>query len=211
MTILPDTTEPFVDSHLRIKPRWWQFLRPLLKQANDNSTRVEEAEESIAATNTVVTTVQSAVSTLESDLANQGVTVTQTQSAVVEVENDLAEVRAQWGVEINGAGQLIGLVRLDSVNAFSTFTVVADKFRVAHPTASGTTITAFIIGQVDGVSTVGINGNLIIDGTILARHIDVETLSAITANIGTVTAGVIRSADNKMIIDLDNKQITVDT
>lgn len=217
-TILPDTTEPFVDTQLRITPRWWQFLRPLLAQTNSNTSRITETEleidtvnVEINATNSIVQTVQSEVSQLEAGLNSQGVTVTQLQSVTTVIGNDVAAIQAQWGVAINGNGQLIGLVRLNSVDAFSTFTVVADKFRVAHPTSAGTTITAFVIGQVDGVSTVGINGNLIIDGSILARHLTVGSLSAINADIGECTAGVVRSADSKMILDFDNKQITIDT
>lgn len=134
--------------------------------------------------------------------ANNAVTVTQF--------NELIDpITAKWGVEINGSGQLVGLVQLDNVGAYSTFTVVADKFLVAHPTSTGTTIQAFGIGLVNGVSTVGINGNVVIDGTILARHISVSTLSALTANIGTVTAGIIQSADGRMVINLNAGSIRI--
>ena len=50
---------------------------------------------------------------------------------------------------------------------------------------------------------------MLADGTITATKISVGALSAITANIGEVTAGVIRDADSKMVIDLDNQQIIV--
>lgn len=50
-------------------------------------------------------------------------------------------------------------------------------------------------GLVAGVPTVGINGNLLVDGTILADALAVNLpLSAITADLGTVTAGRIQSA-----------------
>lgn len=88
-------------------------------------------------------------------------------------------------------------------------------------------------GPVNGVNTVAVDGNLVVDGSILARHIladqitathisagavtagkiSVGTLSAISANIGTVTAGVIRSsnynATNKtgFQVDLTNAAI----
>ena len=89
--------------------------------------------------------------------------------------------------------------------------MVADKFKVAHPTASGTTVTAFVIGQVNGVSTVGINGNLLVDGSILARSLAVQSLSAITADLGTVTAGRIQSADGLSFWDLDNNIFQIGT
>lgn len=43
-----------------------------------------------------------------------------------------------------------------------------------------------------------------------AAKITATTLSAITANAGTITAGVLRSADNKFVIDLNNKTIVIE-
>jgi hypothetical protein len=43
-----------------------------------------------------------------------------------------------------------------------------------------------------------------------ASKITAVTLSAITANAGTITAGVLRSADNKFVIDLNNKTIVIE-
>ena len=89
--------------------------------------------------------------------------------------------------------------------------VLADHFIIVHPTADGTQIQAFVTGLVNGTATVGINGNLLVDGSILARSLSVSSLSAISANIGTCTAGVLQSADNKFVIDLNNKLITITT
>jgi hypothetical protein len=50
---------------------------------------------------------------------------------------------------------------------------------------------------------------LISAGGISAEVISVTQLSAITSDIGTATAGVIRSADNKFRIDLNAKTITI--
>lgn len=57
----------------------------------------------------------------------------------------------------------------------------------------------FAVGLVNGTKTVGINGDLVVDGTILARHIaaatitadklTVSNLAAISANMGSITAG----------------------
>jgi len=50
-----------------------------------------------------------------------------------------------------------------------------------------------------------IDGNLLVTGTIGASKLAVGQLSAITANAGVITAGLLRSNDGKFIIDLDNK------
>lgn len=39
-------------------------------------------------------------------------------------------------------------------------------------------VAPFVIGDVNGISTVGINGNLVVDGSILARHIAAESITA---------------------------------
>ncbi|QIG76835.1 tail host specificity protein J [Rhizobium phage RHph_Y1_11] len=48
---------------------------------------------------------------------------------------------------------------------------------------------------------------VIADGSITAIKLNVSTLSSITANIGTVTAGVLQSTDGKVQFDLTNKRI----
>lgn len=49
----------------------------------------------------------------------------------------------------------------------------------------------FIVGVVGGVTTVGISGSLIVDGTIIADALTVSQLSAIAADLGAITAGTI--------------------
>lgn len=51
--------------------------------------------------------------------------------------------------------------------------------------------------------------DIILDGSVTAPKLDVGELSAITSDIGTVTAGKVQSADGKFIIDLDNKKISI--
>lgn len=142
-------------------------------------------------------------------LINQVITnVDGNTASVTEVLESLNGVQARWGVAINVNGQVVGLVQLDGDATESTFTVLSDKFIVAKPDGTGAT-PIFIVGDIDGSPAVGVNGNLIVDGTVLARHLAVTTLSAIVADIGEVTAGKLRSSDNKMVIDLDAKSITM--
>lgn len=123
---------------------------------------------------------------------------------IQEIIESIGGVAASWGLELNINNRVVGMIRLNGTDSVSAFTVLADKFIVVHPSDDGTFIEAFIVGLVDGVPTVGINGNLIVDNTILARHIDVLTLSAISANIGTITAGLIRDVADNIRFDLDN-------
>ncbi len=144
-----------------------------------------------------------------------------TKDSLFTINETVDEISGKWSLDLNENGRVIGAITLSASDSLSTFSILANKFIVVHPTQDGTTMQAFVIGLVNGVSTVGINGDLIVDGTIAARHIladsitadklDVSTLSAIAANVGTVTAGVLKSSDDKFIIDLNNKTLTIET
>ncbi len=138
-------------------------------------------------------------------------TVRTTANLMDTVTVDVDQVKGFYGVSVNSNGRVTASIKLDGTPADSSFAILADKFIVVHPSVNATEIQAFIIGLVDGVSTVGINGDLLVDGTIVARHLDVTSLSAITADLGTVTAGKMQSKDGKMVINLDLKTITITT
>lgn len=114
---------------------------------------------------------------------------------------------SNWAVTTNANGQVTGMARLNGSATGTEFVVVADKFVVAKPGAPGTTQVVFVAGTINGVSGVGINGDVLIDGSVLARHIAVSSLSALTADLGTVTAGLIRNSAGTVLFDLDNMRI----
>ncbi len=152
--------------------------------------------------------LSSQITTVSAAVSDNAVAITTEASARAAADGTLG---AQWGVKINANGRIIGAQTLSASNSTSTFAVLADHFTIIHPTADGVGIQAFTTGLVGGTATVGINGNLLVDGTILARSLAVSQLSAITADVGTVTAGVVQSADGKFVIDLNNKTLTITT
>ena len=56
-----------------------------------------------------------------------------------------------------------------------------------------------------------LGGELVVDGSITANVLDVQDLSAITADMGVITAGKLQSTDQKFTIDLTNKTISIET
>jgi len=114
-----------------------------------------------------------------------------------------AEWQANWTVRING-GKIDGVpvvagigLGVDSKTG-SNFIVMADRFGIVSPTYTSTGGVQqmkypFVVGTVGGVSTVGITGQLIVDGSITANKITTNTLSAITANMGEVNGGTFRT------------------
>lgn len=127
------------------------------------------------------------------------------------LEESRDAMSAQWAVMVDVGGNVIGMVTLDATRERSSFDVVADRFNVSLPGAlGGGAVAVFQIAMVDDEPRVVLRGDMIADGAITARALSVSALSAITANIGDVTAGVVRSTDNKFRIDIDQKTIVIE-
>lgn len=231
---IPQWGEPAVDVE---SGRWSKNWYPWIKQVLENlittkanvetvTADVDTAESNIIDLQATLTgytpasTVSAAISAEASARASADTTIANSVTTLTTTVNNnttsistnttsINGLSAQWGVSINVNGHVSGLVRLDGGATGSTFRVLADKFIVNHPTSSGVSIQAFTIGNVGGISTVGINGALMVDGTITATALNVTTLSAVTADAGTITAGVLKSSDDKFVIDLNNKTITI--
>jgi hypothetical protein len=136
-------------------------------------------------------------------------TVKASAAGVLSVTQTLNAALGQWGIQVNDDERVTAAIRLDGGATESSFAILADKFEVVHPSDDGDVKQGFVVGQVDGVSTVGIDGDLVVDDTIVARHIDVEELDAISADSGEITAGKLQRADGAMVVDLDNKALTI--
>lgn len=71
----------------------------------------------------------------------------------------------------------------------------------------------FVVGSLNGVPAATFNANLFVDGGIQARHlsaqsvtaraINVAYLSALSANLGDVTAGIVRNPDSSNYLNLN--------
>lgn len=123
---------------------------------------------------------------------------------------DADTIAASYGVRIDLGGYVAGFGLLatrssptdplETTDLFgSAFIVRANRFAVVYPDLPNAPpnpnpIIPFIVGMVDGVSTVGINGALVVDGTITARHIQAGTIGANEINADQVWARII-SAD----------------
>lgn len=109
------------------------------------------------------------------------------QEATVRAD-ETGKLSARWGLKVVAGNKVAGVL-LNSDEQESNFVVLVDRFAVAQQGANGVTKYPFVVGSVAGAATVGVDGNLIVDGSILARSIAVDQLSAITSRLGYVTAG----------------------
>ncbi len=144
--------------------------------------------------------------------------VEQTMSSRTGLDTGL---RSRWMLKVQAgsasAGIVVTALEKPDGTATSDFAILADKFRVVQ-TVSGAPKNVFSVYQIRGQPTVGISGDMFIDGTIHGKairantidadRINATTLSAISANIGTVTTGILRSTDGNMVINLAQGRIT---
>ncbi|MCB5173638.1 host specificity factor TipJ family phage tail protein [Microvirga lenta] len=115
-------------------------------------------------------------------------TVTTQSTAIANVKTGL---QASYTVKLTAGNEWSGfqLVQTDGTAGpvASEFKIATDKFLVYSPGYSAEAV--FGIGTRNGVARVVMRGDLIADGSVNANQINVLSLSAITANIGTITSG----------------------
>lgn len=183
---------------------------------------IDSVSADLALTNGQVVELTQTVADGDTALAAQ-ITAVQTSvagntSSVQVLTESVNGINSRWGVNLNAQDEVIGSIRLDGSPAGSVFGVNVDYFYVGKTgTTGGTPVPVFAIQTVNGDLAVALRGDLIADGTITAAkvgageidagHINVATLSALSANLGTVTSGLIRNAADTLRFDLPNMRL----
>ena len=116
------------------------------------------------------------------------------------VADRLSGLSAKWGIKVT-AGDKVAGISLNNDGAESSFIVLVDKFAVALPTGAGVKY-PFVVGSIEGTPTVGIDGNLVVDGTILTRALSAESVTADKIKAGAITSD--RIAAGAITADLIN-------
>lgn len=122
-------------------------------------------------------------------------------------------LRIKW---LNSAGGEISIY--DFVAGDRSAGVVTATVNLTAPAGAVQAVMAAYVWRTATTGDVYVGGfvvnkrnaaELIVDGAITANQLSVNSLSAITANLGTVTAGEIRSSNGKMIISLNAGTILI--
>lgn len=129
-------------------------------------------------------------------------------SSVIEVMESVAGIHSRWAMVLNQNGQAIGMIQLDGTNGTSSIDIVADHFRIAL-IEGGESVPVFAIDNTVDPPKMVFAGDFFLDGQIRASALDVSTLSALTANLGTVRAGRVESADGKSWWDLNTGEFVM--
>lgn len=98
---------------------------------------------------------------------------------------------AQYVLKIDVNGRVTGIALANGTDGGS-FTILADKFVIAQPSSYGSTLpplTMVTVGTINGVTALGVNGNIIADGTVSGRAFNAT---------GRITSG---TGNNVAIID----------
>lgn len=149
---------------------------------NALTTRVTSAEGAITSQATALTNVTARVN-------GNTASITATSSALATLDG---KVKSTWKLNLTADKRVAGiLLENDSGNTESKMVVLVDKFAIAQTATGGETKYPFIVGRVDGASSIGMDGNLFVDGSIKARSLDVEQLTATISKLNYISAGQI--------------------
>lgn len=196
------------------------LLASLLANVNGRVWNVQtELTSQISATfetsSASITDVKTVSAASDAALASDISTVTATLgdgfsevSTVTEAVATLDGYAASVTVDVDVNGFVVGTKLINGGPGADEFVVTTDKFQVAAPGVSGgDALPIFTVANVNGVPQIAISADLYADGSINALAVNAGTLSALSADLGTITTGLIETADGKMVIDMVNQRI----
>jgi len=185
-------------------------------ETSAEEARVEQKNLIMAQVNTSIGVVQQQVNTKVTAQQAQSIASTQVEAfkgthfAALQQQFDvkageLDEMYGAWSATytlkinagtIGGKPVIAGIGLSATAGQGSDIIFMANRVAIVQPNYSGSTSQLkypFVVGTVGGVSTVGIAGQLLVDGSITANKITTNTLSAITANAGTINGGTFKT------------------
>lgn len=213
-------TEIRLEQSVRITETSRMATQILLLQTNLNEFSASVSEEFLAFTGEL-SEVQGSVTSIASALTTVSTTVAGNTSSISELLSSVDGISAEWTVALTEQGYVNGLVQLSGADSKSTFTVVADKIQFAQPGETGGAPRVLVgIGNISGTPSIGIKGDALVDGAVLARtiaagsvtadKINVTNLKAISSEFQDMTcSGQQISANGKMMIDWSGNTWTV--
>lgn len=214
MKIRPDDLVPELSRRLDSL----ELLDQVADLAGEGRVVAEEADERARAAITQMAEVQvtadKALAIFGTDVVAEfdtnAITVGERFTAVADVTGQLI---GSYKVQIGANGYFTGFQLVGATTPEGGFQselkIAVDKFLIGAPDSGFGAEAVFSLGTRNGTGRMVLRGDFIADGSINANQINVVNLSAITSNVGTLTAGTIRSSNGKMVIDLTNNRITV--
>ncbi|KTT23234.1 hypothetical protein [Pseudacidovorax intermedius] len=140
------------------------------------SARVDQQGSDLAAQAASVTTLKARADGFDSKAATieQSLSVTATTAG---------KALARYTFRLDVDGRISGMVN-DNDGQTSRMAFLTDVFSITSPGYADKPV--FTVGTVGGAGALGFRGDMYLDGSITARSLSVQQLSAITGNLGTI-------------------------
>lgn len=110
---------------------------------------------------------------------------------------------SQWSVLTDVNGNVAGLVLFNEGASKTSFDVIANAFRVCWPgVAGGDHVPVFTIANVNGSAKLALRGDMLVDGTIVARMVQAGAITAVAIEAGSIntTKLAVNSVDINALI-----------
>lgn len=198
-------------------------VRTAVRVMNEQNLQLAERIDTVSAdletTNGNVVTLTQAVADGDTALGTQITDVSsQVAGNTASISQTIASVNGiltQYAVVINAQGEQVGWFKLDGSQQGTVAAFNVDAFTIGKAgTDGGNAVRPFTISIANGVASTVLRGEVLADGAVTARtiaagavtadKITANILSAIAANLGTVTAGLLKDAANVYNFDVTN-------
>ncbi|CTQ53535.1 hypothetical protein LP7551_02059 [Roseibium album] len=139
---------------------------------------------------------------LASSLTSVSTTVGGHTSSISTLQTSVNGLEAQYVLSVSAGGAvggftITGIEQGDGSGSID-FGIAADRFYIVDPSNTNTAVAPLVF-----------QGGTLYLNDLVVVSITASTLSSITANLGTITAGKIQSTDGNFVIDCDNKRIEI--
>jgi hypothetical protein len=157
---------------------------------------------------TTVSNLDGVVTARAADLTTLTTTVGGQTTSISNLTSTTDGIKARHGVEIDNNGVVTGYQLLSGEGGTSAFNIRADQFNVS----AGGNFNNPIFAVRTGDQYIG--GTMHPAGVYMTGYLSADKIIATTsiaspfADIGTVVAGTVTSADGRLVVDLDNGHIT---
>lgn len=162
------------------------------REINSLVSRVGDVSANVTTLTETVATNQSATATQFTQVETE---IGENTASINEVSTSVDGIAAQKTISVNSNGDVDGYIQLSGVGGVSDFSVVADKFKVAHPN-SGSPIPIFTATLDDDDNPI-----LQVNGYIVGDNIVGGTITGININGSTITGALFQSPGGGITID----------
>lgn len=183
---------------------------------NDKKTLTSEISATFETASAAITSVETVAVDTKTALADFTTTVNATFgpsfSTVTTVTDAVATLdgyaAASFGVTLDVNGFASGFQLVNGGSGVSSATFIQDKFQIAAPgVTGGNPIPIFTVANVNGIPQIALSGDLYSDKSINALAVNAGTLSAISANLGLIIAGEMKSPSGFTDFNLTNETL----